>query len=469
MIENETYEKLKIKVLEQESIIDQLGPIFDFSLDLIGSGNLQGFFTKVNPSFERLLGYPEEEFLQFPFLDFVHPDDFQDTKHALEAAAGGEREIHIANRYRCKDGSHKWIDWRVQAFTKKNLFIAVGRDITREKELKNDLYQSERRYQNIIQTTNDGFLVVDENGKIQDCNTAYLNMSGFNRDELLAKTISDIDALDTQKDIEDHLEALIEKGCGRFETAHVRKDGSSYPVEVRTSFIPQEKLFVSFVKDITERKQTHATLQESEERFRQLAENIGEVFWLGSVDWQAIYYISPAYEKIWGKPRASLYNNPLSWLDYVHEGDKDKIRESIPEKIDASTQVIVFPEYRICNEKGDIRWIQARAFPVINASGEIYRIAGIAEDITERKLAELERTRLVKELQKAMKEIKTLKGFLPVCASCKMIRDEKGKWLSFENYIEEHSDVEITHSICPVCAMKLYPNMFDKEGKIKKD
>ena len=68
-----------------------------------------------------------------------------------------------------------------------------------------------------------------------------------------------------------------------------------------------------------------------------------------------------------------------------------------------------------------------------------------------------------------MEEIKTLKGFLPVCASCKMIRDENDKWLSFEAYIEEHSDAEITHSICPVCALKLYPDMFDQDGKIKKE
>ena len=119
-------EELKKQALEQESTLNQLGPIFDYSPDIIGSGNLDGYFTKVNPSFERILGYPDKEFMQFPFLDFVHPDDFQATKNALEAAAKGKHEIFIANRYRCKDGTHKWIDWHVQALADKEMFIAVG-------------------------------------------------------------------------------------------------------------------------------------------------------------------------------------------------------------------------------------------------------------------------------------------------------------------------------------------------------
>ena len=80
-------------------------------------------------------------------------------------------------------------------------------------------------------------------------------------------------------------------------------------------------------------------------------------------------------------------------------------------------------------------------------------------DITERKQAEKEREKLVRELQKAMTEIKALKGILPICASCKKIRDDKGYWNQVEVYIRDHSEAEFSHGICPECKEKLYPGL----------
>jgi PAS domain S-box-containing protein len=280
--------------------------------------------------------------------------------------------------------------------------------------------------------------------------------------------IADLDAKESPKETQEHIRELIMSGRGYFESAHRRKDGSIFDAEITVTFIPKEKIFVSFVKDISERKRIRQAIRENEERFRQLAENIQEVFWLGSLDWQAVYYISPAYETIWGKSRQDLYENPLAWLDSVHEKDRAKVRQAIPKVIDNSTQTIKFPQYRIVLPDGDIRWIDARAFPIMNGEGEVYRIAGIAEDITDRKMDELEREKLVRELQIALDQVKTLTGFLPVCASCRKIRNEEGHWEYLESYIQRHSDAEITHSICPICALKLYPDYFDAEG-LKKE
>lgn len=87
----------------------------------------------------------------------------------------------------------------------------------------------------------------------------------------------------------------------------------------------------------------------------------------------------------------------------------------------------------------------------------------IATDFTKRKKIEDEREQLINQLQKALAKIKILSGFLPICASCKKIRDDKGYWNKIETYIQNHSEAEFSHSICPDCAEKLYPEFYPKK------
>ena len=126
----------------------------------------------------------------------------------------------------------------------------------------------------------------------------------------------------------------------------------------------------------------------AEMRFRQVTETIREVFWLGSLDWKEVYYVSPAYEHVWGRTCEELYQNPLSWFESVVEEDRQKVMTTIPEVISTDTREIVFPDYRIRRSDGSVAWISARAFPVLDFSGRPYRIAGIAEDISMRKQAD---------------------------------------------------------------------------------
>ncbi len=132
-------------------------------------------------------------------------------------------------------------------------------------------------------------------------------------------------------------------------------------------------------------KEAYADLLESEEKFRQISENIDEVFWLRNADNSEIHYINPAYEKVWGRTCRSLYNNQQSFIDSVYDADKPVVFAEFEKYM--STGVFDL-EYRIVRPDGEIRWVQAQSFPVLNHDGEVFRHTGIAVDITDRMILE---------------------------------------------------------------------------------
>jgi hypothetical protein len=103
-----------------------------------------------------------------------------------------------------------------------------------------------------------------------------------------------------------------------------------------------------------------------------------------------------------------------------------------------------------------------------DAQGERIGFRGVTRDVTEKKRAEEEREKLVRDLQKALSEVKTLKGIFPICASCKKIRDDKGYWNQVEVYIRDRSEAEFSHGICPDCMKKLYGDILEKKDISRK-
>ena len=141
--------------------------------------------------------------------------------------------------------------------------------------------------------------------------------------------------------------------------------------------------------EISDRIQAEKALRESEEKFRQLAENIGSVFWMVDLERpKDIYYVSSSYERIWGRPCQTVYQQPRSWFSSIHL--EDQLRIAKAGAMEKQIRGEYDEEYRIVRPDGEIRWIRDRAFPITNRQGKVYRLAGIAEDITQRKQAEIE-------------------------------------------------------------------------------
>jgi PAS domain S-box-containing protein len=150
--------------------------------------------------------------------------------------------------------------------------------------------------------------------------------------------------------------------------------------------------------------QAEVTRRRESEYFRQISINISEALWLSTPDQLQAYYVNPAYERIWGRSAASIYDDPHSFANSLHPQDKQRILNDIPTRKDGNYDV----EYRIMRPDGTQRWIRDRAFAISDEQGIVRQIAGISEDITERKLAEHQQLELALEREK----VKLLRDFI---------------------------------------------------------
>ena len=138
-------------------------------------------------------------------------------------------------------------------------------------------------------------------------------------------------------------------------------------------------------QEIAERMRAEEALRGSEQLFRQMAESIREMFWMQDGGWKRTLYVSPAYEEVWGRTCQSLYENPRSWIDTVHPDDREEVMVRLEQQLRGmSTDT----EFRVARPDGTLRWVRCHAFPIKDHAGEVYRVAGLAEDITERKQAQ---------------------------------------------------------------------------------
>jgi PAS domain S-box-containing protein len=130
--------------------------------------------------------------------------------------------------------------------------------------------------------------------------------------------------------------------------------------------------------------QAAAALRESEERFRQMAENIREVLWMVDASGAKVLYVSPSYEKVWGRPPGAPNEHRLAWLNAIHPEDRHRVRATLGGDVLHKESEA---EFRVVWPDGSVHWIRDRSFPVRDSEGEVTRIVGISEDITERRLA----------------------------------------------------------------------------------
>lgn len=167
------------------------------------------------------------------------------------------------------------------------------------------------------------------------------------------------------------------------------------------------------------------------------------------------HYFSPRYYTMLGYEPYEMPASRETWKNLLHPEDREKSISWVDERIRKKKSWSL--EFRLRTKDGKYKWILGRGgVSEWDDKGKPIRRTGTHKDITERKMAELEREELIKKLNDALKDVKALGGLIPICSSCKKIRDDKGYWSQLEHYFEQHSTALFSHSLCPSCMDEIY-------------
>jgi|GEM_PF-3218457 len=319
-----------------------------------------------------------------------------------------------------------------------------------------EFLQAKNEWQLTFDSVPDLIMIIDEKHSIIRANKATTDKLGVTPQELIGKKCFEhIHGEESAPSFCPHSKLLADSKPHQAELAE-RRLGGVFDVSVSPLLDATGRLLgsVHVARDITARKKAEEALRESEERYRLLVDLSPDgicMYTKGSY-----VFANKSMARILGlqTPEEVIGKEHL---DLIHPTCRELVKERMTAVL-ANDKPVPMVEEKIVRYDGTVVDVEVAAAPVSYRG----RPSGLAviRDITARKKDEEKREQLVEELQSALAEVKKLSGFLPICASCKKIRDDKGYWQQIEEYISDHSEALFSHSICPECARKLYPEMF---------
>ncbi len=304
-------------------------------------------------------------------------------------------------------GHHQWaLISKIPLFNHKGDIeglVGISLDITEQKAMEEQL----SIFKTLIDHTSDAVQILTENGKLIYCNKKASLLLGVEvkpGDEIFLWDYDE--AYPDAKKWKKRINELKKVDFISFERDKVNAlTGETIPLETTAKYvrIKDEGFVIGQSRDISERKKAKSDLEESENKLRQITENMNEVVWLRNKENDKILYINPAYEKVWERSCDSLYHNSHAFLESIYQPDKEMVLKGF-RKYQSKKEFEL--EYRIVTPDNKIKWVFARHFPIKDKKGKIIRHTGVATDITEKKRYESEIIGKEKQLTSILNNMK---------------------------------------------------------------
>ncbi len=397
---------LKLAEAQLRASENRLRALIDAEPECVKLVNIEGNLLEINAAGAEILEVDSIPSLIgqsiYSFIVPEYQDAYQQFHQQVCSGQAGVMEYELIT---CK-GKRRWMEthavpW-VQHSDQKIVHLAVTREITERKQAEQErqAYLAQlKAWQNRYETA---ALVSGQILYEYDLQTGQ-HTWGPNIESILGYSQASMpifceDLLNfVHPDDQDSVRVLMEQAItqqspfrAEYRIRHQR--GDYRWIEDRSQFVFQEQnhqgKIIGFLSDISDRKQAEQALRDSEAKFRQLADNIQEVFFINGGDLTQMLYISPAYETVWGRSCESVYEQSQSWVDSVHPEDLERVMRGCEGMLQGRE---FKEEYRIIRPDGSIRWIRARTVPVLDEQGKPMSHPGIAEDITDYKEADLAR------------------------------------------------------------------------------
>ncbi len=338
--------------------------------------------------------------------------------------------------------------------------LVVARDLTNHKRTEDDLRRSEEQLDRILQTTPGGVTIIDLNGRIYFANhtaKAILGLTRKNSHEHYyndpAYKISTVDGKSISDEDLPYIQVMMTgEAVYGIEHAIEHPDGKRVVLSVNAAplydYHNQVTGIITSITDISKLKEAEEAARKNEQRFRDLANSISDVFFAVDPDLKCTYW-NKASEKITGIPAQKAISQDI--VNLLPDTMADDLYKPFIESITTQSTKTLVNKMKL---QGKVYYFDINIYPAKHGLSVFFK------DVSERMYAERERERLITELQDALDKVKTLSGLLPICAFCKNIRDDSGYWHQVEAYIEEYSEANFSHGVCPDCAEKHYPEYF---------
>jgi PAS domain S-box-containing protein len=268
----------RLKAEQQRIAAEQERDLFfNLSIDMLAIGSFDGYLTRLNPAFEQTLGFTTAKLMAQPFIDFVHPDDREHTIAGAHSLTQGDRLVNFENRYRCKDGSYRWISWSATPNVQSNTWYAIGRDITEQQALLSKRIQQEalirEREQKFSAVFNQTFELVgllDLDGVVIEVNQTALNSIVASESEIVGANFWETPWWTHSEQLQHQLQAaIVQVASGQlvqFEMQFPAPSGTLVSIDFSLKPIVDESgrtlMMLAEGHDITVRNQTQAALEQ---------------------------------------------------------------------------------------------------------------------------------------------------------------------------------------------------------------
>ncbi len=268
------------------------------------------------------------------------------------------------------------------------------------KQAQEALKNREKYLSTILETTAEGFWVVDARGFIIDVNRAYCSLSGYDREELLGLHIHDIDVEESFEQTEEKIQRIITNGSELFETRHRRKDGTIFPVEISITYLSEEEVFICFSRNFTQRKQAEEALRENEAILAQ-SQRIAKVgSWKLGLSSNRLVWSDETY-RIFGMEPKTFPLNCEVFLDFVHPDDRKSVVTAYGESLRKGKDSYEIEHRIIKKNSKQIRHVYEKCTHNRDEKGNVIESIGTVQDITDRKKVESDLNKSY-EFQRAM-------------------------------------------------------------------
>ncbi len=271
-----------------------------------------------------------------------------------------------------------------------------------------------------VQSSSDMIAISTRTGEFTFVNEALLRLTGYTSEEVIGKHFGVIVSPNNPVSVAEGIAKNgLESGGWSGDCLVRRRDGTEFPAVLNVGPIKDKDGRVTGMfgigRDISDRIEKEKALLASEEQFRQLADNIHEVFFVATPEPARIAYLSPAYEEIWGRTRQEVYDRPAAWIDSVHPEDRERVGGIFFRSMQGIQTEM---SYRIVRPDGSVRWIEARGFPVRDDKGKFIRTVGIAEDTTVRRETNAKLKAALEELKEQSQDAAKLAELVDILQSC---------------------------------------------------